>query len=698
MAARAWLFWILLSWGSLLPMSDSAQAADASYWYSAVRAYSEGRYEDVLAALESGPTTPELSYLKGRALAELAQYARALETFSDTPDSFPAEVRQDFAALRAEWAAQAGDCTHLEAWGGALGTKRATRLAAECAFFSGNFSRAIEGLASATDTDGRALFLRALVAAQDPRAAQVARDLWINAPRHADAETWRALAVGPDQAPLSFDEHMKRAQAWIEAHRMTEALAELEGVAEPKDRAQRAELWHVRGLAYFRTRRTYPEASRAFEKATKLGGTTEAYDAFHTVRARSRAGDDRSAIAGYEAFAKQYPKSKFAGDALYLAAWLRGREGMKNAAKALEAFVRSDAAKEQPGLKRDAYWDLAWLALEDGDGATAERWLSRAPDSSDPMERARISYWRARAFALSGRAEDAKNQYRATLYVNPLDWYAQLAARRLRALGEGWPEPFEGQAADLSAPGLQTPADVAFYRRLGLDEDAGRAAERWAETLKDNLARAHAYALAGCAVQAHAAAVPFFERLFRRPAEAETRWLWEAAFPRPYLSLVERETRRNELPLALFYGHMQVESRYRPRVVSGADAIGLMQLLPGTASKVAEGTGLEATRTTLRRPYVNVALGAAYLSGLLKRYERQFPAAIAAYNAGGHRIDGWLDAKAPVDLDRWVERISIAQTRNYVRRVVTAWSRYHYLESPSDPWAIDLPDQMRGVD
>jgi soluble lytic murein transglycosylase len=700
MAARAWLFCITTCWllvGTLLD-TQPARAADASYWFSAVRAYAEGRYEDVLAALELAPPAPELAYLKARTLAELSKYAAALDAFSEAPAAFPAAVKQDFAQLRAEWAAQAGDCKRLEEWSDALASKRATRLVAECAFFAGDYAKAVDGLASATDTAGRALFLRALIANQDPRAPEVARKLWIEAPSHDDAETWRSLVEGPERPPLTFDERMQRAEAWLEARRVTEALAELEPIAEPKDRAQRAQLWHVRGLAYFRTRRTYPEASRAFEKASKLGGTTEAYDAFHTVRSRSRAGDDRSAIAGYEAFAKRYPKSKFAGDALYLAAWLRGREGMKSAASALEAFIRSDAAREQPGLRRDAYWDLAWLALEAGDGTTAERWLARAPESHDAMERARVSYWRARALAMEGRHDAAKAQYRATLLVNPLDWYAQLSARRLQALGEPAPSPFAGEATDLQTKALQAPDDVLFYRRLGLEEDAGRAAERWADSLGDNLARARAYALAECAVQSHSAAVPFLGRVFRGPVTAETAWLWQAAFPRPYLSLVERETRRNELPLALFYGHMQVESRYRPRVVSGADAIGLMQLLPATASKVAEGTGIEATRTTLRRPYVNVALGAAYLSGLLKRYERQFPAAIAAYNAGGHRIDGWLKAKTPVDLDRWVERISIAQTRNYVRRVVTAWSRYHYLESPSDPWGIELPEQMRRID
>jgi soluble lytic murein transglycosylase len=74
-------------------------------------------------------------------------------------------------------------------------------------------------------------------------------------------------------------------------------------------------------------------------------------------------------------------------------------------------------------------------------------------------------------------------------------------------------------------------------------------------------------------------------------------------------------------------------------------------------------------------------LGTAYLARLLDRYDGSLPLAVAAYNAGPHRVDAWLaqngdprakagpqgSASAMID---WIERIPFAETRNYVERVL----------------------------
>ena len=80
---------------------------------------------------------------------------------------------------------------------------------------------------------------------------------------------------------------------------------------------------------------------------------------------------------------------------------------------------------------------------------------------------------------------------------------------------------------------------------------------------------------------------------------------------------------------------------------------------------------------------MNVALGTAYLGGLLQRFGGVVPYAVAAYNAGPHRVDRWLadngdpgrtpaagadDAQA--QMVDWIETIPFAETRNYVQRVM----------------------------
>jgi soluble lytic murein transglycosylase len=399
------------------------------------------------------------------------------------------------------------------------------------------------------------------------------------------------------------------------------------------------------------------------------------------------------AIGEYDRFAKHYPKSRLAAEAAYLAAWLSLRRSRRDGERRLEAFVRSQAAKGSPRLRDDALWELGFSAFERGEHARSLRWLEKLPKAPSGMEAARVDYWRGRALVAVGSEKEARAAYRDALYREPLGWYAQLSAARLRELGEPPPPPVAGGVglSDVARPELDVPSAVGFYRRLGMLGDAARVAEQWAEGLSGRLATIAAYATAGAVDKAHERAMPLLGRLMQVGPDEHSRWLWRAAFPEPYAGVVRAETERRGLPRELFYGHMQVESRYRPSVVSGADAVGLMQLLPSTAKSVAEAEGIDFERRLLMQPAVNVRLGAHYLSSLVKRYGEQWPLAIAAYNAGTQRVDGWLGRECPCELDRWVERIPVEQTRNYVRRVVGAWSRYHYLARPDAPWAVPLP-------
>ncbi len=673
-----------------------AQASDAGYFFAAARAFDEGRYEDALLSLASGPENPESRYLAARNHAALGKYKEALAAFSEVPESFPQGVRDDFLSLRAEWAAAAGLCAKLNAWADALPKERRARLSAECAFREGDFAAATSALDGMQDLASRSLYAQAVLKSGKPeQAASLARNLWIEAPAHGDAALWASMAEKHTPGlTLNTSQHMTRAEGWLAAHRAQEAIAELRDLPEPSSKPERARLWHLRGEAFYKARNRYPESTKAFDKAAKLAGPTEAYDAFHAVRALSRAGSDRKAIPRYEKFAKAYPKSSYAGDAMYLAAWLSARENLKGADRKLQAFVSSAVARAEPGLRRTALWDLAWLAIKAEKHRDAQRWLAEIPDVSETLLNGQRSYWRAHSLLAAGERTQAIEVFKEALLADPLGWYAQLAARRLIDLGEAAPAAYAGTPEPLAQPTLSPPDDVSFYRRLGLYADAARASERWGKTLKDRLLVTAAHSASGDATQAHAAAQPWLSSLFKSAPSPDNTWLWRAAFPMPYTNLVRAETESRGLPTTLFYGHMQVESRYKPAVVSGADAIGLMQLLPSTAQSVAKGLGLSIDRASLKRPAQNIPLGASYLSGLLKRYQGQYPLAIAAYNAGTRRVDGWLSPGCPCALDRWVEEIPVAQTRNYVRRVVSAWARYHALSNPEDPWGVELPAQV----
>lgn len=686
--------WLLISW-----LPTSASADDNTARRDAISAYDDGRYEAALESLDRAPPSSDLAYLRIRILADLERYAEALDTSQKIPRDWPPAVVRDLAQLRLSWAASAGRCDVVEAQA-KDGGRPSERLLGRCAFATGDYARVKQLLSTAKDAEGRALFIRALIEQDEPEFADpLARTFYIEHPSHRQAARFRTF-LERNGTPLTLnpEEHLTRAEALLSARQPETAFDELSSIQKLKDKKLESRIWHLRGEALFRTRKRYPEAHKAFLHAAKLHSETEDYDAFHAARATSRAGDDRAAIKQYKEFAARYPKSRLTPDALFLAAWLSAREKLPNASKDLKAFVASKYAAQSPGLRRDAIWELGFHAFEARAGKDAKKWLEAYEATVDrPFDHARAAYWRGRTALLLHDESEARAQFTRVLEEDRLGYYAQLAARRLMALGIEQPTAFAPDSKPLPRPKLATlPPEVRFYRDLGLYADAADAAIRFLGQEPDRARRIAALLEAGEPNRVSAAAEPLIDRILEAFPTPEHEWAWNALLPRPYLHIVSEQTERNHLDPALFYGHMQVESHYKPRVISSADAMGLMQMLPQTAAKVAEGLQLKFERSDLMRPHINITLGASYLAGLVARYQGQFPLAIAAYNAGTTKVDEWLGRhNAEFELDRWVESIPVEQTRNYVRRVIGGWSRYHALSDPIHPWDLPLPEKVR---
>jgi len=81
----------------------------------------------------------------------------------------------------------------------------------------------------------------------------------------------------------------------------------------------------------------------------------------------------------------------------------------------------------------------------------------------------------------------------------------------------------------------------------------------------------------------------------------------------------------------------------------------------------------------LLKPEVNIRLGTQYLARLGTKFKGQLPLVAAAYNAGPHRVEGWLVNFGHLDTDEFVEHIPFLETRNYVKKVVRAHTFYRRL-------------------
>jgi soluble lytic murein transglycosylase len=134
-------------------------------------------------------------------------------------------------------------------------------------------------------------------------------------------------------------------------------------------------------------------------------------------------------------------------------------------------------------------------------------------------------------------------------------------------------------------------------------------------------------------------------------------------------------------PLVL-HSIIRQESHFQFNALSPAGAVGLMQLMPRTAAEVARKEKMhKLRRKDLLKPQTNVALGAAYLSRLIREYGGDYLRAVAAYNAGEAAVAKWWgDAKGDPAL--FLETITYRETRFYLRRVFFNVLQYYMIYRP----------------
>ncbi|MEP7041555.1 MAG: transglycosylase SLT domain-containing protein [Dokdonella sp.] len=159
--------------------------------------------------------------------------------------------------------------------------------------------------------------------------------------------------------------------------------------------------------------------------------------------------------------------------------------------------------------------------------------------------------------------------------------------------------------------------------------------------------------------------------VFAYSADPETQRLYEQRFPLGMEKQVRREARVAGIDPAWAYAIIRAESAWMTDAHSHADAYGLMQLLPGVAKQLAKAEKLPYSNAQdLFDPDLNVQLGTRFLGRMADKYDGSPWLASAAYNAGEAPVGRWLDARATLDPDFFIETIPYKETREYVSRVL----------------------------
>jgi soluble lytic murein transglycosylase len=320
----------------------------------------------------------------------------------------------------------------------------------------------------------------------------------------------------------------------------------------------------------------------------------------------------------------------------------------------------------------DAHWHAGWVALRYGDKAAeaAKYFAAMHDDVSTPISRARAAYWTGRALQASGSATAAVRWY--TLAArHKTTFYGQLAADKLPSSIAQLPTDPILDRAVLANSTLRPLAEIA---RALHEADKPRFTRMFLRTL----ARAAPTIAGASAIAALARDLGHPDLAVYTARRAARRGIILVQAGYPVINVPNTDAPEPALTLAVIRQESSFEQTARSRV----GALGLMQLMPRTARQIARALKVRYARSRLtKEPNFNLRLGASYLKRQLDAFGGSYVLALAAYNAGPHRVSRWIkergDPRNPgVDMIDWIERIPFAETRNYVQRVLESLHVY----------------------
>lgn len=501
--------------------------------------------------------------------------------------------------------------------------------------------------------------------------------------RHTET-TYGAL-VGDETAPihtLTENESVELASRLGRANRYDQALDLLERTSRRFADAGLSE-------AYRATRIRAQFQSRHYEELLSETATFRIDDpALLLLRARAawRQNDrPQEFLAGLAAIEKRFPSSKEALDAKVLRAkyYVTDETDYEKSIANLKAAIDAGAA----GTEGENLWTLGftYVLAEKYDQAlqTFDRYIAAYPDGD---YKTNSLFWSGKVFERRKQTVERDAKLQQLIAEYPHSYYAYrskelMGIDPLTPSVPASPARFPDIDAEIAAVADPRLDSVRALTKIELYRDATREMKLIAADYPENLGLtfmlAALYVDGGEPYRANTLLQRRFRPFVRHGGEGISSRFWRVLFPLNYFDTIRKEAERRQLDAYLIASIIRQESGFEPTVVSSAGAVGLMQIMPGEAPKIASAAGIDGmTRERLFDPEANIAMGAAEYAAKLQRMRGDHILAIAAYNAGEEAVGRWLAQTPREDVDLFVESIPYAETRLYVKSVNR--NRYEY--------------------
>ncbi len=332
----------------------------------------------------------------------------------------------------------------------------------------------------------------------------------------------------------------------------------------------------------------------------------------------------------------------------------------------------------------EAYFRTGLIYLRKNEPSSAVIFFDKLLVKGDVRYDLSARYWLYRALALnkSDRAKDVGSQL---IEKYPYSYYGlKLAA-----------EANSGKADFKSTKEKLPVLDTEFYitgdrksswNRFKKLSQYGWVGEAQSElsnvVLPDDPLKMIAWAKVLSAHQQYVTAIRLINSAMEQDPELRRKEFMEPGFPNAFASVFKAEGDRYQLDSVLLKSLTRQESAFNLSAISRASAMGLMQMIPGTAKEVAQKMGLKITiPEDMYRPEVNIPMGTFYINQMIEQFSGNVPFALAAYNAGPSRFKLWMQARTEVQSlqkevsqdplsELWFDEVPWRETSFYVKAIL----------------------------
>jgi len=386
---------------------------------------------------------------------------------------------------------------------------------------------------------------------------------------------------------------------------------------------------------------------------------------FWRGKLKTKQGLDSQASQLYTQIHLLFPNSPIAAEGLYNAARLyQINNNTQKAIKTYDILIRSYPRNK---YAEDGAWYLGWIYYRKGQYREAHGTFSAFTDSDSTFNASNAKYWRARTLEKQGKHDEAHVQYRELAGSTIPTYHTYLAQKK-----SGYTPKFANINPESSTLGTRANSrkekaqllinlgmvDEAKLEIIAMEDEAGTKEEFVIVSLLYSQVNDYNKSIN----VAQGIGLPQANRL---------------SFPKGFQEFVGPYAKKYGVDELLVYSIIREESRFQKDVVSPADAVGLMQLIPPTAKAVARQIGINGFSTAmLTIPRINIEMGIFYFKQVLDKFNGDIELALASYNAGPHRAADWKVRFYGLEKDEFIEEVPFRETRNYIRRILRSYGAY----------------------